>query len=287
MRKFPISADDTASGPDTLSVRIFNHTPDTSVLGRAIEVLDVCDSTNAVARRMLEQGEPPLNGTLIISDYQENGRGRQGARWSAPPGKSLLFSLILYPACGAGVSINMPSSTQLVTMSLALGIVEGLSDQGCAPCTIKWPNDILDARRRKICGILTESVARHDRSLPALITGAGINVHQEPEDFPENLRDNAVSAEMLADHRVGRAPLLQSILERTEQWLGRDGDELFSGWRERCTTIGHMVRVVMSRGSVLKGMATGIASDGALRLRLDSGSVRTIRAGEVEELRAQ
>ncbi len=279
------SNDDTSR--DAITVRSLKQHVRTRVLGRNFEAIDACDSTNAVARRMLEQGDPPPNGTLIVSDYQDSGRGRQGAKWNAPPGTALLFSLILYPAPMQRAGMELPGSEQLVTMALALGVTEALREQGTAPCSIKWPNDVLDARRRKICGILTESVKRRGHKLPAMIAGAGVNVHQDLTDFPGELRDTAVSADMISSRPVHRLRLLASILELTEEWLGRENDELFDAWRERCSTIGLRVRVKMHSGSPLQATAMGIAPDGALRLRLDSGSIRTVRAGEVEEIRPE
>jgi BirA family biotin operon repressor/biotin-[acetyl-CoA-carboxylase] ligase len=273
---------------DPLELGPLRERLNTSILGRHIQMLDVCESTNIVARKMLETPRTPLNGSLIVTNYQHAGYGRQGARWASPPGHGLLFSLILYPAQSPQEKVHTPSSTQLVTMALALGILKALHDQGTAPCTIKWPNDILDARRRKICGILTESVPRPDGTGPGLIAGAGINVHQRPEDFPPQCRESSVSANMLSSRSVRRCALLKSILERTEEWLEKDCEALFSGWRERCSTIGHVVRVVLHQGyTPLRGMAMGLANDGGLRLRLQSGSIRTVRAGEVEEIRAE
>ncbi len=272
---------------DALTTRSLKASLRTNVLGRNASVLDSCDSTNAVARRMLEQNAPPPNGTLIVTNYQQSGRGRQGAKWNAPPGTALLFSLILYPAPMRRAGMELPGSEQLVTMALALGVTEALREQGTAPCTIKWPNDVLDMRRRKICGILTESVKRRGQKFPAMIVGAGINVHQDVLDFPEPLRETAVSADMIAPHRVSRLSLLQSILEQTENWLSHENDELFAKWRERCSTIGLRVRVKMHHEKAIQATAMGIAPDGALRLRLDSGSVRTVRTGEVEEIRPE
>ncbi|MDP5034233.1 MAG: hypothetical protein NWP31_04735, partial [Solirubrobacteraceae bacterium] len=50
-------------------------------------------STNDRARELADAGAP--HGTLVSADEQSSGRGRQGREWVAPPGSSLLISLLL------------------------------------------------------------------------------------------------------------------------------------------------------------------------------------------------
>ena len=66
------------------------------------------DSTNAQARALAAAGAP--HGTLVTAAEQTAGRGRQGRTWSAPPGRSLLMSLVLRDPPGllslvAGVAV--------------------------------------------------------------------------------------------------------------------------------------------------------------------------------------
>ena len=50
-------------------------------------------STNDYARELALAGAP--GGTLVTAAEQSAGRGRQGRRWTAPAGSSLLMSLLL------------------------------------------------------------------------------------------------------------------------------------------------------------------------------------------------
>src|SRR5690606_9102766 len=51
------------------------------------------DSTNAEVARRAAAGAQA--GLLVVTDEQTAGRGRQGRRWQAPPGTSLMLSLLL------------------------------------------------------------------------------------------------------------------------------------------------------------------------------------------------
>ncbi len=74
----------------------------------------------------------------MTASEQTAGRGRQGRRWSAPPGSSLLASLVLRPA------------PRLLPLSCAVAVCDALDAAPGAEqrtrALIKWPNDIVLAR---------------------------------------------------------------------------------------------------------------------------------------------
>ncbi len=69
-----------------------------------IDVLDRCDSTNAVLLARAEAGAP--SGTVVIANEQTAGRGRRGRSWFASPGDSLTFSLLWRFAPGTAVMMR-------------------------------------------------------------------------------------------------------------------------------------------------------------------------------------
>ena len=71
------------STPDILSVNELQSIRKTEWLGNTIHYEPVLDSTNTKAMQLAEEGAP--HGTLIVTDKQENGRGRRGRRWETPP----------------------------------------------------------------------------------------------------------------------------------------------------------------------------------------------------------
>jgi BirA family biotin operon repressor/biotin-[acetyl-CoA-carboxylase] ligase len=115
-------------------------------LGRPYLYFARIGSTNDEARRRAEAGAP--EGLVLVADEQAAGRGRLDRRWWAPPGSSLLMSLLLRPG------LPLARAGQL-TMCLGLGAVEGVAEvTGLAP-RLKWPND-LALNGRKLGGMLSE-----------------------------------------------------------------------------------------------------------------------------------
>src|SRR3954469_17377079 len=174
--------------------------------------VDETGSTNADALALARQGAP--EGIVLVADHQTAGRGRQGRTWEAPPGASLLVSVLLRPpAAVAG----------LTTMAVAVAAAEGMEEvTGFAP-RIKWPNDLVwpgdgSAPDRKLAGILAEadwparSPADGGWSPPppgervVVVAGMGINVNW-PDSLPEELRDIAVAANHVAGQTIDREAL--------------------------------------------------------------------------------
>src|SRR5437870_5808840 len=70
-------------------------TMNTRSIGRRVLIYDRLDSTNALA---LHLGEYPHNhGTALLAREQTAGRGQYGRSWQAPPGSSVLMSVLLFP----------------------------------------------------------------------------------------------------------------------------------------------------------------------------------------------
>ncbi len=258
-----------------------------------MHVFGDCDSTNTVARHLLaervaDQGGP-ANGTLILAENQRAGRGRNGRVWVSPPGKSLLMSLILYPArwhvSAQEEAQAAPALPGLLTLAASVAVVRALQRLGAEGCTIKWPNDVLGRTGRKLCGILTESAAV-TQGQSALIVGIGINVNQSPTDFPPELRDTATSARLEAGKSVSRLELLAALLEEFEQVLNQEELAIFQEWKHLCSTLGNLVRVQLGNGEHI-GQALDAAPDGSLILRLPSGVLETIHSADVLEVRPQ
>jgi len=82
--------------------------------------------------------------------------------------------------------------------------------------SIKLPNDI-QINGRKVAGVLVEMRAQEKRPHLA-IAGIGINVNQSQQDFPEKLRDRAISLAVALGHQVDRqkfATILLRDLDRS------------------------------------------------------------------------
>jgi len=138
----------------------------------------VADSTNARARELVEAGAP--HGTVVTAAEQTAGRGRQGRSWTAPPGKALLYSAILRPLDQR--HLLLPLAVPLAVCEAAEELAPGIE------CRIKWPNDIW-VQERKLAGVLIEAKPQDGWA----VIGVGLNLTIQPDEFPLELRDTAVS----------------------------------------------------------------------------------------------
>ena len=65
-------------------------------LGSEIHHLSVVDSTNNYAAKLISDGQLQ-NGSVIMADFQTNGRGQRGNSWQSVSQDNLLFSLAFQP----------------------------------------------------------------------------------------------------------------------------------------------------------------------------------------------
>ena len=78
-----------------LSSKLLQAHLKTEFLGRDINYQPETNSTNTDAWKHIHDG--CKEGTLFITDKQENGRGRRQNKWVSSKSKSLTFSFILHP----------------------------------------------------------------------------------------------------------------------------------------------------------------------------------------------
>jgi len=245
-------------------------------LGVPAEFHETLGSTNEEALRRAADGAP--DGLVIVAERQTAGRGRLGRSWWDSPGASLLFSVVLRP------SIEV-ARWPLFGIAMACAVADAADEAAATPLDVKWPNDVLHAGR-KLCGVLAESRVPSPGA-PALVVGAGINVNQRADAFPEEIRERATSVRIAAGGApVDSRALLAATLGRFRGYLeaARDGGSsaLRRAVDPRLPKRGTPVRVLVG-DRLLVGAIDEITDTGALRLRLDSdGSIVTVTAGEIE-----
>lgn len=253
-------------------------------------------STNADALELARQGEP--EGIVLVADHQTAGRGRRGRSWQAPPGASLMTTILLRPpAAVAG----------LTTMAVALAAAEAIEELTGVRVGLKWPNDLVwpgdgSGEDRKVAGILAEAdwpagshiaggwmpPAAGDRVVVAV--GIGINVAWGGR-LPADLVATAVALDDLVAPAAppDRADLLGALLRRLDAHYGdlrtEGGPErLRAAWETRSATIGRRVRVDLGTDDLV-GTATGVTAEGHLVVQTVEGDRRVVAVGDVVHLR--
>jgi BirA family transcriptional regulator, biotin operon repressor / biotin---[acetyl-CoA-carboxylase] ligase len=221
------------------------------------------DSTN---RYLLDAAREGAASDLVaVADHQTAGRGRFDRRWEAPPGSSLLVSVLLRPVTGGH---HVVLATALALAAAVERVAPGVVPQ------LKWPNDLV-VHDRKLAGLLAE----HDGD--ALVVGAGCNVQWD--SFPPELEGTATACNLEAGTRVDRDALLDAFLEYLAVELDRL-DDVVPRARARLATLNRRVRVERARDT-LEGRAVDVTPDGALVIRRDDGTDEVITAGDVVHLR--
>lgn len=137
--------------------------------GKHTVFLNVTDSTNNYANRLISEGKA-VEGTAVLTSFQEQGRGQRGNHWESDPGMNLLASFILFPRF-------LPAGMQFYLSKIAsLALVDWLQ-QETTGVTIKWPNDIY-VGEQKIAGILIETSVQGNQFHSAVV-GVGLNLNQK------------------------------------------------------------------------------------------------------------
>jgi BirA family biotin operon repressor/biotin-[acetyl-CoA-carboxylase] ligase len=261
--------------PDRLYAEEINDGLTTNFIGRQVFYSNSLVSTNDLAKDLAVQGTEINDGSIVVTEEQTGGRGRLGRKWFSPKYRALCVSLILHPPVS-------PSEVSQVTMVAAVALAMAIRHETGVPAGIKWPNDLL-VKGKKLCGILTELSAEIDK-VNYLVVGAGVNVNQEPEDFPEEVRDIATSLKIETGASVNRVRLLQAILTEFERWyqiwLDRGFSEILNKWREMSVSLHCSVRI-QSMDKSWVGWSEDVDEDGALLLRLPDGELQRVVAGDV------
>lgn len=241
-------------------------------------------STNADLAAGFRGGEVH-DGTVLVSDFQSAGRGRQGRTWTAPPGSGIAMSVLIEPDAPEARWTWLP-------LIAGLAVADALRAVGDVAAALKWPNDVL-VGEEKICGVLAERVA--GPSGIGCVLGMGINVHLRRDELPVPTATSLALLRPELSHV--RNELIATTLALMDLWLGRwesavpetrspttHPTQLHSAYVKRSSTLGRRVEVHTGAGRLVTGLAEAIDEDGRLVVATDGGREH-FAAGDVTHLR--
>ncbi len=239
----------------------------TKIFGKNIEYFRLTSSTMDEALYLTEKG--CANGTLIISEEQTDGRGRQKRKWISPKGVNIYISLIYKP-----YNMNFAKAIGLM-FAASIAIVEALSDFGIDNARIKWPNDVI-VDGKKIAGVLLETQSESG-ILKYAIIGFGVNVNME--SIPDEIKNSATSIYLETGKKADRALLLSNILYYLENMISliEAGSEssIMKLWRKYDTTLGRRILVTSAKENI-EGLAYDIDEKGFLIVKKDNGELKKV-----------
>lgn len=237
-----------------------------------IRYFDSIGSTNDDAMAWAASGAPDFS--LVAADEQTAGRGRQGRAWFTPAGSALAVSLILRPQHG-----REREHVGLFSGLGALALLDSLKIIGLH-AEIKWPNDVL-VNHRKVAGLLVETVWLGNE-VESVVLGMGVNVLSTAVPPGAALNFPAASLQDALQHPLERFELLRYWLTSFQRWRPKLGTpEFIAAWEENLAFRNEQVQVWASDSEHFTGWVDRLEADGSLRVRLESGEVRSLRVGEI------
>lgn len=243
----------------------------TNIIGHDIHYFNEVDSTNEVAKYLAEDGAE--EGTVVVAEIQNKGKGRRGKTWISPPG-GIWMSIILRPEIP-------PHRASQLTLVTGVVVAKTIKEELNIDVGIKWPNDILIGNK-KVSGILTEVNATMDK-VNYLVVGIGIDMNVDVPMLPSDLQKGATSLKNELDTEINGALLVQKFLLNFENIYNDFKEDKFpdilNEWRAMSSTIGTSVEV-RTRGKRVQGYAVGINKEGILVLEMEDGSLRKMISGE-------
>ncbi len=240
-----------------------------------LKQFDVLQSTNVTAVAFAKDGAP--EGTVIVAERQNGGRGRRNRVWNSPLG-GLWFTVILRPHID-------PQYVAQVTLLAGVAVAQALRQiYQTDEITIKWPNDLL-LRGKKVCGILSEMQLDENGAIDYAIVGIGINVALNPENFPEDLKGIAASLNASFNKNYTCGYVLDNILREFDflyqQWLIKGANIVIDLWKKLNCTLGKQVLVKDNDEVIFSGEVISIDETGAIVVRSKEGELQSFDFGEI------
>jgi BirA family biotin operon repressor/biotin-[acetyl-CoA-carboxylase] ligase len=213
-------------------------------------------------------------GTVVIADSQNKGKGRMQRVWHSPAGSNIYTSVILRPR------IELSKASQ-IPIAAGVAVAETLETYCPGKIKLKWPNDVLIGGK-KVCGILAQMKMSSD-AIDFVVLGIGINVNLSRKQFPQDIQEIATSLAVETGREISRPELIISLYENLakcyNQLLQKGFGPIKEKWLELSPMIGQRVQVIF-KDETIEGKATGLDDDGSLILTTEGNKEIKIFAGD-------
>jgi BirA family biotin operon repressor/biotin-[acetyl-CoA-carboxylase] ligase len=233
-------------------------------------VFERLDSTNSTAKELARTGAN--EGTIVIAQTQNQGRGRFERIWESPEG-GVYLSFILRPRTPA-------EKVSLLTFVAALAVTKTVNSYGLHT-SIKWPNDVR-VNNKKIAGILLESEV-NGHTINYVVIGIGINLNLDREKLPADIRSQSTSMTSELGHPLDYYEFLTAFFKQFEVFyalfIKQQYERIVDEWKTSTDTLGKTIRVHTS-AETIQGLAFDVDQLGFLLLKTEKGEIRKILSGD-------
>ena len=179
----------------------------TNFLGISSYFYKKIDSTQDEIWRRIKNGKIN-NGTLIMADIQENGRGTHGRVWHTDEEKNIAFSFFIELNCNI-------KKIEGVTIDIAEIILDILKEDYKIELEIKQPNDIV-YHDKKVGGILTETKLASEQ-VKYLVVGIGINTLKM--QFTDDIKELATSIKKEFKKEIEAQEFIAKFCNKFEKYI--------------------------------------------------------------------
>lgn len=222
------------------------------------------DSTQNYLESWLQREVLP-EGTLVVADYQVNGKGIVG-EWNSEPGKNLLFSVLFYPEFLLAQDVFFLNKISALALYQTIRILDST-----LKVSIKWPNDIL-IDSQKTAGIIIRNQISGE-NIKTSIWGIGLNVNQGA--FQEGITKSPTSLKIKTGKNWERETVLRELCKQMDYYylalkngkreeIDMEFISALFGWGED--------RSFVWDGETHLGRIIGLDSFGRIEIQTKSGS---------------
>ena len=242
----------------------------TKFLGQQIEYYTRLKSTNEEAWELFNDDAQP--GTVVITDNQFGGKGRNSRSWFTIANKSLSFSILIKKE----IPIKLCGWIPIIT---ALSIERGLQNFQIQT-SFKWPNDIL-LDRKKMGGVLIESKVK-GTLVNKLIIGIGLNINESKDELDSSISEVATSLHIHSGKIFQRERILAAVLNEMEQIIEefpKNIDKICENWITNCDHLDKKIQF-HSGSDVISGVFKGLGENGSAIIKTNQ-SEQEFHSGEI------
>ncbi len=237
---------------------------------RNIILLEEVSSTNDYAKILAANGES--SGSIVIANFQTNGKGRLGKSFYSPENIGIYMSIILR------LDYDL-ETVSLLTSCMAVAASRAIDYIYDTDMKIKWVNDLY-LNGKKISGILTESTLNPKGKLDFVIVGIGVNVKSIKKTFSSELLEIASSLEDETGKIFSIGKIAAEIINQFEMILPTFEQATFiEEYRKRSCIIGHDV-IISKNNREPVAKAVGIDDRAGLIVEYSDGRRETLTSGE-------
>lgn len=236
-----------------------------------LEFFEHLPSTNTHLLEQARLGAP--HGTVVLTEWQTQGRGRRGRTWLAPLGRSLAFSILWR---------STRPVAELSGLSLAVGaiIAQTLREMGLAAVQVKWPNDLL-VHEQKLAGVLIE-LSGDVLGPSAAVIGIGLNIEGSlalSDDVGQPVTDLTAHMGPIDRNQV-MVELIKALSDGLARFESSGFKDFLATWNALHAYAGRSVSLLTGQGVSTQGQVVGVDETGALLLQTTRGLQR-FHSGEV------